>query len=113
MEKRIWDHETATYGKGTIGFRRSDTGLQYSASYDQIDQDKFRIEVEGTTDTVVIWNKSVSDTGVFSISGMFVDRRRKLTIEGAWVELTLSDPPLLHFYGDRVLIRTDSGDLRQ
>lgn len=106
---RIGDDKHAPFGKGTIAFERSDNGVEYNVIYDDDDQDRIYVSIENVILTLDIFNKQLSPAGIIAVSGMITEKDDLLGIEGAaWGELVFAAPPVFHFYGNAVLIRSDT-----
>ena len=106
--QRIGDNGFAGFGRMEIAARRSDIGDIYLVFVDDTDQNQVRFAYHGAELSLDVQRKSVSQKGVYSLSGGLSDRENLFGIETyAWVELLLTAPAVLSYWGSAVLVRQD------
>jgi hypothetical protein len=100
----IWDHETAAFGKRNMTFAGSNG--DYRVAADELDQDNILVSFRGGTVPWAVYVKSTRN-GVFRLQGMAPARGSPHDDNSYWFELTLTEPAVLRYYGDRVLVHED------
>ncbi|WP_449395952.1 hypothetical protein [Devosia riboflavina] len=106
--RRIGDNDFAGFGRMELTARRSDTGEIYVVFVDDADQDEVRFAYRGVELVLDVQRKFILPEGVYSLSGGLNDRENLFGIERhAWVELLLTAPAMLSYWGNAVLLRQD------
>ncbi|MEO5805027.1 hypothetical protein [Devosia sp.] len=105
--ERIGDWSFARFGKRTIVFSRSDTGQSYSVEVDEDEQELINVLVGAHTLELGI-DRKMHRNGIFQLRGGLSDRNDLFNIDRyAWIELTLSQPAVIEYWGTGVLFRKD------
>lgn len=106
--QRIGDNDFAGFGRKEIMARRSDNGDTYLVVADDSDQDQVRLTYNGVGLLLEVERKFISPEGVYRLSGGLSDRGDGFGIERyAWVELLLTSPAVLSYWGNAILLRQD------
>lgn len=106
--QRIGDDDFAGFGRKEITARRSDNGDIYLVVADDSDQYRVRFTYNGIELLLHVERKFISPGGVYTLSGGLSDPKDVFGIERyAWVELLLTSPAALSYWGDAILLRQD------
>ncbi|KQT50239.1 hypothetical protein ASG47_19810 [Devosia sp. Leaf420] len=106
--QRIGDDDFAGFGRRHIAVRRSDNGDTYLVVADDSDQYQVRLTYDGVELLLDVERKFISPEGVYRLSGGLSDRGDRFGIERyAWVELLLTSPAVVSYWGNAILLRQD------
>lgn len=106
--QRIGDNDFAGFGQKEIMARRSDNGDTYLVVANDSEQDRVRFSYNGVELSLDVERKFISPEGVYRISGGLSDRGDVFGIKRyAWVELLLTSPAVLSFWGNAIQLRQD------
>lgn len=106
--ERIGDNDFAGFGRKEITARRSDNRATYLVVADDGAPDQVRLTYNGVELLLDVERKFISHEGVYRLSGGLSDRGDVFGIERyAWVELLLTSPAVLSYWGNAILLRQD------
>ena len=106
--QRVGDNDFAGFGRKEITARRSDNGDIYLVVADDSEQDQVRLSYNGVELLLDVERTFISPEGVYRLSGGLSDRGDRFGIERyAWVELLITSPAVLSYWGNEILLRHD------